>query len=109
MIEQCPIKPAGVIKYRCEQCAEKFEIAAKPLKGEIHCPRCTSGDIKEFKEEKTEIGPPPWEFRCKQCRSRFRVQSPQGPDEVASLRCPECQSQSLQWLASECAACTTGG
>jgi DNA-directed RNA polymerase subunit RPC12/RpoP len=109
MKEQCPIKFAGVIKYRCGQCAEQFEVTARPRTEEIHCPRCTSGNIHEAKEGKAEIGPPPWEFRCKQCQNRFRVQAPQGPDEVASLRCPECQSKSLQWLAAECAACTTGG
>ncbi|MDD5701480.1 MAG: hypothetical protein PHU23_05455 [Dehalococcoidales bacterium] len=96
-------------KYHCSRCGEIFEIVELPHPAKSNCPRCASEDCEEYNACSLEICPPPWVYQCQQCRARFRVTAPRGPDEAKAIQCPACRSSDVKWLALSSAACATGG
>ena len=96
-------------KYLCSRCNEQYDIKAGCSPEKPVCPRCGSQDVDEFIACKIDIGPPPWEYVCNQCHCRFSVQSPSGPDEARSIKCPACASGDVKWLALTSEACPPGG
>jgi len=96
-------------KYLCRQCQELFDLLEPYHADEIRCPRCSSEEVQELIACSSENGPPPWEYECHQCSSRFRVAAPRGPSEEKELRCPRCGSRNIEWLATVVEACPPGG
>jgi DNA-directed RNA polymerase subunit RPC12/RpoP len=97
------------MKYVCPQCFEDFSLLETKQSGPASCPRCGLKNVNENDSCSLEAGPPAWEFRCQDCESRFAVQSPRGPEEVAAMLCPVCRSKKIKWLVLSTAACATGG
>lgn len=96
-------------KYKCSDCGEIFEIGEPSGVRVSACPRCLSPNIEEYNTCNLEVMPPPWEYRCNSCRTKFQVESPKGPDEAKGIRCPVCRSKDVQWLALASFTCATGG
>lgn len=96
-------------KYHCLQCGEIFEVTPRAGNKKLICPKCRNSGLEEYNACNIEIGPPPWEFQCQKCATRFRVTAPRGPDDVKAIRCPVCHAQEVKWLALAAAACATGG
>jgi len=56
------------------------------------------------------IGPPVWQYRCRDCGHEFTMPVPKGPTEEKGRTCPECGSGNIEVVnvkASE--ACPPGG
>ena len=86
-----------VTKYKCNKCQLTFELLGPHHPEEIKCPRCSGKDIVEATACSLEISAPPWEFTCKECKTKFRVEAPKGPDEAKDIKCPRCQSGNIKW------------
>jgi len=100
---------ADIQKYRCSNCGEIFAITEPPFAQVSACPRCLSSDFSKYNACNLEVMPPPWEYRCNKCGTKFQVESPRGPDEAKAFRCPVCRSREVRWLALASFTCATGG
>jgi DNA-directed RNA polymerase subunit RPC12/RpoP len=96
-------------KQFCRRCGEIFEILKAPGTRGLTCPRCYGGDLEDYAACSLEAGPPPWEFECQKCLTRFSVTAPRGPDEAKAIRCPVCGTANARWLALAVTACASGG
>lgn len=96
-------------KYQCQLCSKGFEVVSLHNPQDIVCPRCGAAEIIENVVCQPEAGPPDWEFRCKGCKGIFRIESPRGPEEVKTTRCPMCQDKDVVWMISATEACGSGG
>jgi DNA-directed RNA polymerase subunit RPC12/RpoP len=106
----CSGKPAmQAAKYLCRQCAEQFDLLGDCRIKKLKCPRCSSLEIDDFIACKIVIGAPPWKFECHTCGCQFSIQSPSGPDEAKSIRCPVCAGKEVKWLALATQTCPSGG
>jgi DNA-directed RNA polymerase subunit RPC12/RpoP len=98
-----------ITKYRCSRCEKIFEIAGPRPEGKPVCPVCLSEDIEDYDACLLKIGPPPWEYQCRQCDIRFRVPAPSGPKEAELIRCPLCRKEDIKWMLLSTQGCATGG
>jgi putative FmdB family regulatory protein len=56
------------------------------------------------------LGPPNWQYRCRQCGFEFEMPAPKGPSEEKSRACPKCGSKDIERLdVVKSEACPPGG
>ena len=96
-------------KYSCNQCLELFDLIDSHVADKVRCPWCSSENVEELIACSLETGPPPWEYVCQHCNSRFRVAAPHGPSDEKKIRCPICKSSNIEWLAVVSEVCPPGG
>ena len=95
---------------RCSSCGEMFSVQGVNSAASLACPRCRSKDIDRNSGHNLIMGPPRWEFLCLDCRARFNIAAPSGPDEVKQIGCPRCLSKKVKWMQGATDKCPpTGG